>query len=175
MSDAAHRALLDRLAGRLAEEGFESRLLAADGEEVPFHTLLVALGGEGDDEPDWRLEASFVPGMEEQLEGSSLLQLFVALTDEVAATVELGRFCLLLNAQLPLIGFGSADLTAAACFRHVAMLPEEPETAVEVAVQAVWMTSYLLDLFAAAVTAVARGEKTIPQALAGSPYAGLFV
>jgi putative sensory transduction regulator len=148
-----------RFARDLEIESFPSRLVEAT-EEIPYDTLLVAIAGEeGEDpRPGWRLELSFLPGMEEQLAGASLLQCFVHLPAEVAAPSELLRLLARLNARLPLVGFAYDEEQRMLCFRHLLLLPADDDVAAALVVQATWMTSYLLSLLGAAVTRVARGE-----------------
>jgi hypothetical protein len=156
LTTAADRARLARFARDLGEEDFPSRLVEAT-EEVPYDTLLVAVAGE-DGEPGWRLELSFLPGMEEQLDGASLLQCFVQVPAAVAAEGELLRLLARLNTRLPLVGFAYLEEQRMVCFRHLLMLPADDETSAALVVQTTWMISYLLTLFANPVACVAQGE-----------------
>ena len=148
-----------RFARDLEAESFPGRLVEATA-EIPYDTLLVAVAGEEDEdrEPGWRLELSFLPGMEEQLAGASLLQCFVHLPAEIAAPGELLRLLARLNARLPLVGFAYVEEERMLCFRHLLLLPPDDDTAAALVVQATWMISYLLSLFGRAVARVAQGE-----------------
>jgi len=156
LTTSAERARLLRFARDLDEESFPSRLGEATA-EIPYDTLLVALAGE-EGEPGWRLELSFLPGMEEQLAGAALLQCFVHLPAEVTAEGELLRLLSRLNARLPLVGFAYVEEQRLLCLRHLLLLPADDAPAAALVVQATWMTSYLLSLLGAAVERVARGE-----------------
>ncbi len=156
LTTPAERARLLRFARAVEAESFPTRLVEATA-EIPYDTLLVALEGE-ESEPGWRLELSFLPGMEEQLAGASLLQCFVHLPAEVAAEGELLRLLARLNARLPLVGFTYVEEQRMICFRHLLLLPADDATATALAVQATWMISYLLSLFGQAVLRVAQGE-----------------
>lgn len=145
-----------RFARDLEAESFPGHLVEATA-EIPYDTLLVAVAGEEGD-PGWRLELSFLPGMEEQLAGASLLQCFVHLPAEIAARGELLRLLARLNARLPLVGFAYVEEERMLCFRHLLLLPAVDDTAAALVVQATWMISYLLSLFGRAVARVARGE-----------------
>jgi hypothetical protein len=174
LTSPAHRAQLELFARRLGEEAFETRLVPAGG-AIPYDTLLVGITGDEESAPGWQLELSFLPNLEDQLEGVSLLQCFVALSANLRARAELLRFAARLNTRLPLVGFGALDEPSLACFRHTLMLPEDAETAAALVVQAAWMISYLLTLFGQPVALVAGGEATIEEALRGHPFAHLFV
>lgn len=166
---------LARWGERLGGEGFPTRLVRAGEEGVPYDVLLAGVAGEGREAP-LQMELSFVPGMEEQLEGASLLQCFVHLPAQVpdAAVPELVRLAALLNTRLPLVGFGYLEAERMACFRHVLMLPRDPAPAEALVVQTTWIVSYLLDVFGGAVEAVAAGERSLRDALSGHPFQGLF-
>lgn len=172
LTSPAHRAQLELFGRRLGEEAFETRLVSAEG-AIPYDTLLVGITGDEEGALGWQLEFSFIPNLESQLEGVSLLQCFVALP-EVRARAELLRFAVRLNTKLPLVGFGALDEPSIACFRHTLMLPEDAETAAAMVIQAAWMISYLLTLFGQPVALVAGGEATIEEALRGHPFAHLF-
>jgi hypothetical protein len=174
LTSPAHRAQLELFASRLGDEAFATRLVPAAG-AIPYDTLLVGITGDEEGGPGWQLELSFLPNLEDQLEGVSLLQCFVALPAEVRARGELLRFAVRLNAKLPLVGFGALDEPPVACFRHTLMLPEDAEIAAAMVVQAAWMISYLLTLFGRPVARVAAGEATIEEALRGHPFAHLFL
>jgi len=61
----------------LRAQGFPTSLVLA-GAQVPYDVLLAGLS-DADETRQWQLELSFLPGMEEDLEGLSLLQCFVLL------------------------------------------------------------------------------------------------
>jgi hypothetical protein len=166
------KARLERFAAAVGGEGFETGLLTT-GEGAPYDTLVVAVG---EDEASYRLELSFVPGMEEELEGVSILQAFAAVASDVdaARAPDLQRLVALLNTRLPLVGFAHLERERIAGFRHLVLLPADEATATALAVQAVWLVSFLLARFGPAVAAVARGETTVEQALAATPHAAVF-
>lgn len=173
-SSPADRARLQAFERLLRAQGFPTSLVLA-GAEVPYDVLLAGLS-DTDSARQWKLELSFLPGMEEELEGLSLLQCFVHLPVQAApaALGELRRLIVRLNGKLPLVGFGWLDAEGMACFRHVAMLPAAEAAAGEVVVQLAWMTGYLLGVFAPAVLAVAAGTRTADQALADNTFREVF-
>ena len=173
-SSPADLARLQGFERLLREQGFPTSLVLA-GPEIPYDVLLAGLS-DADETRQWRLELSFLPEMEEDLEGLSLLQCFVHLPGEVApdAVDELRRLIARLNGKLPLIGFGWLDAERMACFRHVAMLPRDEASAGEVVVQLAWMIGSLLGVFASAVEAVASRARTADQALADTPFGAVF-
>lgn len=169
--DAGSGVRLGRFAAALEGEGFGTGFVPASS-EVPYDNLLVAI----DEDSRYRLELAFLPGMEEQLAGMSLLQCFVALRMEVepGAGGELRRLITTLNTRSPLIGFGYLEPEGIACFRHVLTLPEDAETAVALVVQATWLVSYLVDLFGGGVAEVAAGAACAGEILDTDPFRRYF-
>lgn len=169
LTSPAHRALLERFGEALGGEGFPVTLAPAR-DEIPYDTLLVEL------DPGVQLELSFVPRLEDQLEGHALVQCFARVPGDLAPTAvpELAALVAEINTRLPLVGFGYLTEPPMAFFRHVLLVPDAPEVATALAVQAAWMVSYLLAEFGAAVAAVAAGERTAEAGLAGSPYRSVY-
>lgn len=164
-------ARLERFAAALQKEGFETGLVPASS-EIPYDNLLVAIG----EDSRYRLELAFLPGMEEQLAGMSLLQCFVALRMEVDPGVgdELRRLITTLNTRSPLVGFGYLEPQGIACFRHILTLPEDAETAEALVVQATWLVSYLVDLFGGGVAEVAADAAGAGEILDTEPFRRYF-
>jgi hypothetical protein len=159
----------------LGNQGFVSALVDPTA-EMPDAVLLVALEDEALAARRWQLELSFIPGMEEQLEGLSLLQCFVGFPHElpetaVAATV---RAATVLNRKLPLVGFGVLDQPRIACYRHTLLLPSEAAAASPLVVQTTWLIDYLLKMFGQTMLAVASGQATLTEALRDHPFRHLF-
>ena len=158
----------------LRAQGFPTRMVL-ESPEAPYDVLLVALS-DAEEARQWQLELSVIPGMEENLEGLSLLQHFVPLPAEVPpdAEDELRRLIVRLNTRLPIVGFAYLEGERIPCFRHVAMLPRDDEAAGEVVVQLAWMTEYLLGIFAPTVEAVASGARTADEAIADNVFREVF-
>jgi hypothetical protein len=173
-SSPVHRERLRAFETLLAARGFPTGF-AAQGEQVPYDVLLVGVS-DADETRQWQLELSFIPGMEENLDGAALLQCFAPLAGEVPPAAEDGLLRLIarLNAKLPIIGFGWLNAERMACFRHVAVLPRDDEAASELVEQAVWLTAYLLSVFAAAVEDVASGARSFDEALRGNVFRDVF-
>jgi len=173
-SSPADRTRLQAFERLLRAQGFPTNLVLA-GDGVPYDVLLAGLSDE-EGKRQWQLELSFVPGMEEDLEGLSLLQCFVHLPVDAAAEAEdeLRRLIVRLNARMPVMGFGWLEAERMACFRHTAMLPRDEEAAGEVVVQLAWMADYLLGVFAPTIEAVATGARTSDQAIAENVFREVF-
>ncbi|HEU0052698.1 MAG TPA: hypothetical protein VFQ39_05955 [Longimicrobium sp.] len=170
-----HGARLRAFEEAIRAQGFDTAFVPAS-DEVPYDVLAVALGGDEAGDAVHQLELSFIPGMEEQLEGAALLQCFVHLPAEVPAAAEDGlrRLIALLNGRLPLVGFGWLEAEEMLCFRHAMMLPPDDRTATPLVVQAVWMIGYLLSVFADTVVEVATGARAVDDALRDNPFRSVF-
>lgn len=168
------RARLQAFERLLRAQGFPTNVVL-ESPEVPYDVLLVGLS-DTEETRHWQLELSFVPGMEEDLEGAALLQCFAPLPAEVppGAEDELRRLIVRVNAKLPLVGFGYLDAERMPCFRHIAMLPRDEAAAGEVVVQLAWMAGYLLGVFARTIEAVASGAQTFEEALADNVFSEVF-
>lgn len=173
-SSPGERSRLEAFERLLRANGFPTRLMPG-GEEVPYDVLLAGLS-DAAGRTEWQLELSFVPGMEAELEGASLLQCFVHLPAKVppAAEDELRRLVVRLNGRLPLVGFGWLDAERMACFRHTALLPGDDAAADEVVLQTAWMIGYLLSVFGAGVQAVAEGRLGFEEAIRDSAFRDVF-
>jgi hypothetical protein len=146
-TSAAHRALLERIASRLGGKGLRAALRPAS-DAVPFEILGVAVPATAAGQPPWEIDLAFTPGVERELETSSLLQCFATLPLQVGADREaaLWQEIFRLNALLPLPGLGWMEATRSAYFRHVLLVPNDaPEVTLALAEEAVWMTGYLLE------------------------------
>ena len=168
LTSEKHRALLADFERALGREGFPARLRPAD-DRVPLDLLLVELAGDGRDPV--RLELSFLPGLEGQLGGQSLLQCFAGLGVVVAEdrVAELARTIVALNGRLPLVGFGCLHPSRGLCFRHVLMLSDAEDSAPEIVVRTTWMVAFVLHRFGDRVAGVATGRLGLAEALADDP------
>src|SRR5436853_1545309 len=119
-----HKVELARFRDLLSKKAYQTQLLtASDG--VTYDTLLVQI--ESFEEPNraWRLEISFLPGLEQELESVSILQCFVALSDNPSKEhqVALNDLIVKQSAKLPIGSFGLLDNPAMLFFKHNALLP----------------------------------------------------
>lgn len=170
----AHRDALAAIAELLGQQSFRTSLVAA-GDTIPYDVLVVAVGDPAGRE--WQLELSYLPDLEASLDGASILQCFAALPVEwvPAADSDLRRFTHLLNAKLPLGGFGALEDSRLVFYRHTLLVPGGVGPGLdELVTQATWMISYLLDLFGDRVMDVAAGRRTFEQALQGHPHGAVF-
>src|SRR5436189_2436871 len=83
LTSEEHRAELERFSELLSEDEYLTELAAAT-EDLPYDTLVVRI--ETFEEPNrlWRLELSFLPGLEDELKDVSILQCYVALANYTA-------------------------------------------------------------------------------------------
>jgi hypothetical protein len=121
-----HRAELQRFADLLSKEAYQTELLAAT-DRVPYDTLLVRIESFEEENRVWRLEISFLPGLEEEMEEVSILQCFVALSDQLSQEhrSSLNDLIVQHNAKLPIGCFGLLDNPAMLFFKHNALLPND--------------------------------------------------
>lgn len=169
-----HRDALLHLHDHLEREAIPTHLLP-EGEGVPYDTLLVGI--EGANEQTWRMELSFLPNLEEDLDTVSILQCFVPVVGELApgATAALRDFLIRINPQLPLGSFGVLDEPHIVYFKHNALLPnQQTRTQVLITHELVMLTGYLLTLFMDALTRVARGEIDVATAMQDPRFAHIY-
>jgi hypothetical protein len=173
-SSPAHRTRLRAFDALLRAQGFPTGLVL-ETPEVPYDVLVAGLS-DADETRQWQLELSFVPGMEEQLDGAALLQCFVHLPAEVPPAAEDGlrRLVVLLNTRIPILGFGWLEAERMPCFRHTLMLPEDNDSAGALMVQTAWMIGYLLSVFAGTVQEVASGTRTVDEAMRDNQFRAVF-
>jgi hypothetical protein len=170
-----HRNILLQIDHHLTQVGVATHLLP-EGDDVPYDTLLVGIDGE-DEAQAWRLELSFLPGLEEDLEEVSILQCFVPviLVAEPAVLPVLRELLITINPQLPLGSFGLLQNPDAVYWKHNALLHNAQTAANAVVVaEIVTLTGYLLSLFAAALTGVAQGEIGVAEAMQDPHFAHIY-
>jgi hypothetical protein len=145
----SHKAELARFREMLLKEAYQTQLLtAADG--VPYDTLLVRVESFAEENRAWNLEMSFLPGLEKELEGVSILQCFVALSGQLSEAHQpaLNDLIVQRNARLPIGGFGLLDHPGMLFFKHNAMLPNDNAAVSDRIVhELVAMTTYLISIF----------------------------
>lgn len=176
LTSPGHRASLDHFNESLSSESYRTQLLPA-GDRVPYDTLLVTIESFEEENRVWRLEMSFLPGLEGDLDKVSILQCFVPLSDQIAeeSRSALNLLIVKLNAKLPIGGFGLLDNPGMLFFKHNAMLPDDKlDAAYQIVHELIPMTTYLIVLFSESLVRVARGEKTAEEALADMPFSNVI-
>ena len=176
MTTEANAAAIVFLEEALAAQGMDVSLITASP-EIPYDVLMVGIEAVEDEAGAWGLELSFLPSLEEELGDTALLQCFASLRVEVAdgAEAELMRVIALVNAKLPLVGFGYLAPQKLAFFRHVLMLSRANQIVTsQLVTESVYMIGYLLNTFAGTITSVAGGQETVDAAIAKSPYGALY-
>jgi hypothetical protein len=154
-----HKVELARFRDLLSKKAYQTQLLAAsDG--VPYDTLLVQI--ESFEEPNrvWRLEMSFLPGLEEDLESVSILQCFVALSDHLSTEhrASLHELIVKRNAKLPIGSFGLLDNPEMLFFKHNALLPNDNAVVSDqIVLELVPMSTYLISTFSEPLTRFISG------------------
>jgi hypothetical protein len=163
---------LDKFSAALAGDGFEVHVLEKS-QDRPYEVLLVFLQLEDHPLDGLQLELSFIPQMEEQLSGLSLMQCFVSLTDKLASDhlMELQQAVIGINRFCPLVGFGILSQPSMLCFRHVLMLPARLQDSLPLVIQTTWLIGYLMEVFGKKLTQVAEGQASIDKAFKGHPFA----
>jgi hypothetical protein len=163
---------LHQFSAALAQEGFDGHILEKY-QDRPYDILLVFLPQEHHPAGGLQLELSFVPHMEEQLAGLSLMQFFVGLTSNLSSgsLMELQQAVISINRFCPLVGFGILSQPPMLCFRHTLMLPAKLEHSLPLVTQTTWLISYLMEVFGNNLTQVAEGHASIAQAFKEHPFA----
>lgn len=149
----------------LQAEGFEAAFQTATT-EAPVDQLFVLLNLS--DDASLALEMLYVPGLDEELEGTRLLQYFVRLPFEVDGTEDqLSRLLAQVNAIAPLVGFGMKEQERMVYFRHVAVMPRDAGVTEAVVIkETVWLINYLVDTYLGVIGSVASGRQTAADELA---------
>ncbi len=176
MTSRKHRAALERFAELLAGEAYQTSLLPAS-DAVPYDVLLVRIETFEQENRVWRLELSFLPGLENDLDDVSILQGFVELSDQISEEQRpsLNRLILKINAKLPIGGFGLLDEPRMLFFKHNALLPDDnDEVGFRVVRELVAMITYLIATFSAPLIQVAAGQKTYEEAMAAHPFSKII-
>jgi hypothetical protein len=172
LTSQKHRSDLDRFSDLLSQEAYQTQLAPAAG-DVPYDTLLVRIESFEKENRLWTLELSYLPGLEDELDDVSILQCYVALSDQTSEDNRTGleRLILKINAKLPIGNFGLLDNPSVLFFKHNAFLPNDnPVVSYRIVRELVPMTSYLLGTFSAPLIKIATGEKTAEAAMADMPF-----
>jgi hypothetical protein len=169
-----HRNALLQLDKHLAQRGIPTHLVP-EGDQAPYDTLLVGLG-DGETQ-SWRLELSFLPGLEDELDEVSILQCFAPVVDltESPGLSALHELILLINPKLPLGSFGIITAPPLVFWKHNALLTnEQPQSNATLVSELVMLAGYLLSLFTGALTRVATGESDVATAMQDPRFAHVY-
>lgn len=153
-----NKSKLEQLQTLLNEADLKSNIIKV-GPNAPIETLLIALSAlEANDDRDWQLEISFVPGYAEKLENTELLQFFVCLTDRVAPTAKatLEKLLTAYNTQIPLGMFGFFKAQNLLYYRHVTLINKDDDLE-DTLPELIWMISHVLTQYSNAALAGATG------------------
>jgi hypothetical protein len=153
-----NKSKLEQLQALLNEADLKTNVIKA-GPNAPLETLLIGLSSlEENDDRDWQLELSFVPGYAEKLENTELLQFFVCLTDRVAPTAHatLEKLLTAYNTQIPLGAFGFFKHQNLLYFRHVTLINKDDDLE-DTLPEMIWMLSHVLTQYSNAALAGATG------------------
>ena len=166
---------LDEFSKALNGEGFQTRMLEKTAER-PYDVLLAFVPQDEHPAGGVQLELSFIPGMDQQLAGLSLMQFFTGLANDLSPNTlsELQKAIISVNRFCPLVGFGILSQPAMLYFRHVLMLPKTVEDSVPLVVQTTWLISYLVDVFGNNLTQVADGRASLAEAFREHPFGHLL-
>jgi len=143
LTSEKHRVELEQFAELLSQAAYEVQLVPAAG-NVPYDTLMVKLELFEKEPRVWWLELSFLPGLEDELDDVSILQCFVALSEQTADE----KLIVKVNANLPIGSFGLLDDPGILFFKHNALLPNDNQVAsFQIVHELVAMTGYLIEVF----------------------------
>ena len=176
LTSAEHNAELQRIGDLLAKEAYQIEMVPAS-DLVPYDRLLLRLESFEEKNRVWRLELSYLPALEKELDNVSILQCFVALLDGSADEHRhsLSQLIVKVNVKLPIGCFGFLDNPGTLFFKHNAMLPNDNNPGnYQVIRELVPMTAYLITTFSESLIQVATGQRTIEEAMADMPFSNVF-
>jgi len=154
LTSEKHRLELEQFAELLSREAYELQLVPAAG-EVPYDTLMVKV------DLFW-LELSFLPGLEDELDDVSILQCFVALSEQTPDE----KLIIKINANLPIGSFGLLENPKVLFFKHNSMIPNNnPVAGSQIVHELVAMTGFLIGVFSEPLIKLATGEITAEEAI----------
>jgi hypothetical protein len=162
LTSDAHKTELRRFADLLSHEAYQTQLAPVAG-AVPYDTLIVRLESFAAENRIWYLELSYLPGLEDDLDDVSILQVYVALTDQIAVEnrAELEHLMVKLNAKLPIGCFGLLDSPMVLFFKHNVMLPDDNHTgSYKIVRELISLTTYLIGAFSQPLIKMAAGVTT---------------
>ncbi|MCJ8211042.1 hypothetical protein MUY27_15090 [Mucilaginibacter sp. RS28] len=170
----AHFTALKLYADALKEEGFASQLLSAN-DSVPYDTLLVALPMDGHPRGGLQIELSFLPGIEAELNGLSIMQCFVPVEEVKTDAAELKAGIANINKFSTLGSFGLLSKPPIVYFRHTVMLNINTQQNLQVIIQTVWLISYLLEMFGPGLSQLANDTIKLAEAFRGHQFEQLII
>ncbi len=154
----------------LTGEGLDVRRVAATPQE-PVDHLVVPIPRD-DESGDWEVSVLAIPGLEDEVEDASIVQFMVELPfkadPDESVRAELAKLVAQVNNLLALTGFSYRQTDGAVVFRHLAVVPDDPQTWTKIVFETVFLVTYHLEQFAETVRKAAVGEASFVQAARGS-------
>jgi hypothetical protein len=152
---------LSHLASFLKQQGYHNQLISETG-TVPIEQLLVLLGKDYQ-ERTLQLEILFIPKIEEL----DVLQFFILMPYklEQVAILDLSRFILFINQELPLGSFGINESRGWIYYRHLNPCFKK-EIKDNLILKTMWMINYIINTFNPFIEEVATDRKNFYQAKA---------
>lgn len=172
---------LQNLTTYLQEFEYNVALVESDaGEDVVYTSLNVILDISSEmlqGENMLRLEAAFLPQVEEDMEGKSILQMMtpILVADEKVNQAELFALLIKLNTFLPIGSFGYWEEQNMVYHKQNNIIAKSvaPEALADFEEQLA-MIQYLLTSFVPSLAAVALDGQTVKQALQNNPFAQAY-
>jgi len=150
-------------------EGFRSRLLEPV-DDNPIRTLMVTVDDPEIDSGAWEVEVRMLPivGNYEDQEMNPRIQFFskICYGEVISTDLELVRFIVALNTQLPLIGFHYSEAMNMVFFNNFTTLSrDEPRADDQIVIDVTQMCAYILNSFGHMMIEAATGEKQADELL----------
>lgn len=164
---ARHLVELGFLQNIFRDQGLAAELVERS-EQVPYHTLLVALEPDADERPR-QMAVNFYPADPELVPDTLLLQYFIVLplTMNAAGAARLREWLPEVNNQVVLGHFSlSASEPLQLHFRYVQALPSANVITAEAVTDVITLVSYTPLLYQNALEDLAAGDITVDQARA---------
>lgn len=177
MTNTSYEKHLENLQGYLVSRGWDTVFEPADDTrnysrlEVRLYTVL-----EGQNRY-WPVELAFLPGLENDMKGFSLLQCYVPVIAEIPEDSHgaLSSMITIINPKLAIGQFGLLTQHNLFCFKHNTILENELlEGSFGALNEMLNMIHYLLESFHDAFQGVIKGEMTIQESISSLPFKEIY-
>ena len=175
--NVSYKQHLEKLQEYLSTKGWDTLLETPD--EVRFYTrlevrLYTVLEGQN---RYWPVELAFLPNLENDLKGFSLLQCYVPVIADVPASANdsLSSMIAIINPKLAIGQFGLLTQHSLFCFKHNTILENENiEGSYGALNEMLNMIHYLLESFHEAFLGVIKGEMTVQESIGSLPFKEIY-
>lgn len=177
MTNTPYQESLEKLQEYLVSRGWDT-LLEPQNQDTPYTRLEVRLYTVLDGKNRfWPVELAFLPGLENDLKGFSLLQCYVPVIAEVpeASHASISSMITIINPKLAIGQFGLLAKHNLLCFKHNTILENNQVAPFHPALNEMLnMIHYLLESFHDAFLSVIKGETTVQESIGRLPFKEIY-